>query len=571
MKKGFHINQKIKDMKLRNKLAMVYALAGFLPVLVILTVTYFQMRQILRNKELETVNSYIYLAGSSVDNAIEIYNNLSNYIAYDQTISQVLSSEYSSIYEMYYKFETVLDPMLTSLMYFHEEVRTVTVFVDKDNMVKHGTTVAPIAEIQDEFWYESTLLDNQNHWFADTENNSLYSVRKMSTLDRNGMTGILYICVDYDDVFEPFNQTVINNYGIFVTDRYDNVVFEDSEFEEDNKKYALSFDEFKKVRNENNGKYRIISVDSETAGWKIWLYKPDKLMVSSMTPLVIIIIIAVTICFIAAVLCLRFIAKYVSGRIVELRQDMKKVEKGDLSVITSSDSHDEIGDLVNSFAKMLNTINNLINEVYKSKIKEKEYEMRALQAQINPHFLYNTLSLINWKALEAGAMDISKITLALSTFYRTSLNKGKNVMSISDEIDNMRSYISIQLMMHDNEFDFVEEIDPEILKYKTLNLVLQPLIENAIDHGIDLKSDGRGCITIIGRDAGDEIELIVKDNGVGMTKEQAERIITENSKGYGVRNVNERIKLYYGEQYALSVHSEIGVGTEVKIHFPKVF
>ena len=571
MKKGFHINQKIKDMKLRNKLAMVYALAGFLPVLVILTVTYFQMRQILRNKELETVNSYIYQAGSSVDNAIEIYNNLSNYIAYDQTISQVLSSEYSSIYEMYYKFETVLDPMLTSLMYFHEEVRTVTVFVDKDNMVKHGTTVAPIAEIQDEFWYESTLLDNQNHWFADTENNSLYSVRKMSTLDRNGMTGILYICVDYDDVFEPFNQTVINNYGIFVTDRYDNVVFEDSEFEEDNKKYALSFDEFKKVRNENNGKYRIISVDSETAGWKIWLYKPDKLMVSSMTPLVIIIIIAVTICFIAAVLCLRFIAKYVSGRIVELRQDMKKVEKGDLSVITSSDSHDEIGDLVNSFAKMLNTINNLINEVYKSKIKEKEYEMRALQAQINPHFLYNTLSLINWKALEAGAMDISKITLALSTFYRTSLNKGKNVMSISDEIDNMRSYISIQLMMHDNEFDFVEEIDPEILKYKTLNLVLQPLIENAIDHGIDLKSDGRGCITIIGRDAGDEIELIVKDNGVGMTKEQAERIITENSKGYGVRNVNERIKLYYGEQYALSVHSEIGVGTEVKIHFPKVF
>ena len=294
-------------------------------------------------------------------------------------------------------------------------------------------------------------------------------------------------------------------------------------------------------------------------------------MVSSMTPLVIIIIIAVTICFIAAVLCLRFIAKYVSGRIVELRQDMKKVEKGDLSVITSSDSHDEIGDLVNSFAKMLNTINNLINEVYKSKIKEKEYEMRALQAQINPHFLYNTLSLINWKALEAGAMDISKITLALSTFYRTSLNKGKNVMSISDEIDNMRSYISIQLMMHDNEFDFVEEIDPEILKYKTLNLVLQPLIENAIDHGIDLKDDGRGCITIIGRDAGDEIELIVKDNGVGMTKEQAERIITENSKGYGVRNVNERIKLYYGEQYALSVHSEIGVGTEVKIHFPKVF
>ena len=132
---------------------------------------------------------------------------------------------------------------------------------------------------------------------------------------------------------------------------------------------------------------------------------------------------------------------------------MKEVEQGNLEAEITSDSQDEIGDLVNGFDSMLLQLNTLIKEVYEGRIKEKEYEMKALQAQINPHFLYNTLSLINWKAIEADAKDISKITLALSTFYRTSLNKGKNVMPLSDELRNMRSYLDIQLMMHDYEFD----------------------------------------------------------------------------------------------------------------------
>ena len=116
--------------------------------------------------------------------------------------------------------------------------------------------------------------------------------------------------------------------------------------------------------------------------------------------------------------------------------------------------------------------------------------MTALQAQINPHFLYNSLSLINWKAIEKGNDDISDITLALSNFYRTSLNKGRNTLSIAEEISNVKSYIAIQLIMHDDEFDVDYDIAEEILPYETLNLILQPIVENAIEHGIDVKSDG---------------------------------------------------------------------------------
>ena len=194
--------------------------------------------------------------------------------------------------------------------------------------------------------------------------------------------------------------------------------------------------------------------------------------------------------------------------------------------------------------------------------------MKALQAQINPHFLYNSLSLINWMALESDQEEISKITLSLSMFYRTALNKGKNILKVRDEIKNMRSYLDIQLMMHDYEFDVDIQIDEDILDYNILNLILQPLIENAIDHGIDLKTDGRGCIKITGEKQNDQIALIVSDNGVGMSKEQAESILSNKSNGYGVKNVNERIKLYYGEQYHLKIESEIGIGTKVEITIP---
>ena len=208
-------------------------------------------------------------------------------------------------------------------------------------------------------------------------------------------------------------------------------------------------------------------------------------------------------------------------------------------------------------------------EYEKIKVEKLQNSYNALMGQINPHFFYNTLSLINWKAIEADAQDISKITLALSTFYRTSLNKGKNVMSLSDELRNMRSYLDIQLMMHDYEFDVEFDVDESIGQYQSLNLMLQPLIENAIAHGIDVKTDGRGKLTITGKEDGDLIVLTVSDNGVGMNDEKAARILTEESKGYGVRNVNERIKLYYGEQYSLQIESKIGQGTKASIRIPK--
>ena len=198
----------------------------------------------------------------------------------------------------------------------------------------------------------------------------------------------------------------------------------------------------------------------------------------------------------------------------------------------------------------------------------KDAQLKYLQAQINPHFLYNSLSIINWKALEADQEDISRITLSLSTFYRTALNKGKNILLVRDEIANIKAYLDIQLMMHDDSFDVIYDIDDSILKYETLNLILQPILENAIHHGIEEKTDGRGKITVRGWKEDNCVWFMVEDNGVGMEQEVADKILTMESKGYGVRNVDERIRLCYGEKHAMKVESVVGKGTKMTIHFP---
>ena len=248
---------------------------------------------------------------------------------------------------------------------------------------------------------------------------------------------------------------------------------------------------------------------------------------------------------------------------------MKEVQESNLSTNISSSSKDEIGELTNSFAEMLNRINHLINEVYKSKITQKEIELRLLQVCINPHFLYNSLSIINWKAIEIDASEISVFTTTLSNFYRTTLNRGEEFTPFRNEFINARSYIDIQLVMHDYSFDIEYSIDENIYEYYTLNMTLQPIIENAIVHGIDKKRSGRGAIKIIALDKKDLIEIQIIDNGPGIDHSIIESSLVKQSKGYGLRYVEQRIKLFFGERYGIKISSEPDKETSVFIILPK--
>lgn len=560
---------KKKGMRLKSKLAMVYILAGFLPIVVILFVNYFQMRSVFKNQETNTLYSFINRSTLDLDDEFKKYAELAKLITNDENVNDILSTIYLDDNRINEKFDLSVAPSLDTFIYFHNEVSKITIYTDRIVDYKNKY-LAPIEELKKADWYESIADSRNNNWIADTDEKTIVLVRKMQSLEENGITGYFYEKINYDNVFEDLSENISDNYGICVSDRLGQNIYSYDTFTDKNKEYNLSLPEITKKYPDKNKDYFIVKKTIPETGWNVWLYKPEKLMGTSIRQINIITFGGTLVCLVATFMCIRFTAIFVTTRIGKLQKAVARVEKEDFSYALNTTSQDEIGELITSFSKMERKLNYLINEVYKSKIKEKEYEMKALQAQINPHFLYNTLSLINWKAIEAGKKDISKITLALSAFYRTSLNKGNSITHISGEIENMRSYLSIQLMLHDDGFDVTEDIDNSVLEYTCPNLILQPLIENAIDHGIDVMPEGRrGAISISCKDMDTYIQFIVKDNGIGMTKEQTAKILTKDSKGYGVRNVNERLKLCYGEEYPMIIKSKENTGTEVIITIPK--
>ena len=208
-------------------------------------------------------------------------------------------------------------------------------------------------------------------------------------------------------------------------------------------------------------------------------------------------------------------------------------------------------------------------DALRAELTEQKMSMLYLKSQVNPHFLYNTLSMMNWMAIRSNQMEISKVTLALSTFYRTALSKGEDVVTVENCIQNMEAYLEIQLTMHDHNFSVDWDIDPTIKNEKMPKLLLQPVVENAIEHGLDEKEDGDKKIFLSFKGKGDDVEITVRDNGLGMEQEKAETLVTYQAKGYGLKNVNDRIRLLYGENYGIHIFSSPDEGTTVIMKFPK--
>lgn len=560
------ISEALGNAKLKNKLFIIYFAVVIIPMILLIIMSTNRMAYVIKEKENTNIRTYLNQAAYSVDSELIAYNSLSDYLSFNDAVAQVLVASYDNTYDLYAKINEVIKPQMDTIKYFNDSAKQVTIYTSLGG-IKYDNLIVPLSEISDEFWYKKASMDVSRQWYVDEEKNIAFCVRRMSMLKKNNRLGILYISIDYNKLFEALSNDMGKNYGIFVTDKNDEVIYSLARFEDRYADCALTYDEFLEL--DSDSEYTVMFEDLEQTTWRLWLYKADKTILSDTEP-IFDLWYAVGVCAVLAlILGSLLVSRFITKRISYLRDGMKAAESGSFDVRLEVRESDEIGELIKGYNTLIEEVSTLIDQVYESRLIEKKHEMKALQNQINPHFLYNSLSLINWKAIEVGNSDISNITLALSNFYRTSLNKGRNTLSIADEISNVKSYIEIQLVMHDYEFEVVYDVDDEILQYETLNLILQPIVENAIEHGIDVKEDNeKGVITIRGRKENDMIYISVEDNGVGMEEEKAATIITRDSKGYGIRNVNERIQLYYGEQYCLNVRSRINEGTCITVCIP---
>ena len=232
----------------------------------------------------------------------------------------------------------------------------------------------------------------------------------------------------------------------------------------------------------------------------------------------------------------------------------------------------EVRELSGSFGHMVLRIQQLISTVRQEEINLRKTELKALQAQINPHFLYNTLDSIAWMCEQGRSGDAVKMIHALARLFRISISKGHELIPIAREIEHAENYLEIQKYRYKNQFTYSFDVDPACLDYYCNKITLQPIIENAILHGLDLMVE-EGHIHVQVRQEGEDVVFLVRDNGVGMSREQVRAILEEdaqNRTGIGIKNVNDRLRIYFGSQYGLHIASEPDVGTTVELRMPKV-
>ena len=263
---------------------------------------------------------------------------------------------------------------------------------------------------------------------------------------------------------------------------------------------------------------------------------------------------------------------YYVGRLKKLNAEMTGLESGNLNaklpIITEED---EIEEIYHNFNGMVQEVQRLMQEHYQLGKEVKMAEVRALQAQINPHFLYNTLDLINWISMDYGAEEIGTLTWNLARFYRLSLNHGKSLISIGEEVEHVEVYVNIENYHFDNAISLEVDVPEELKSYACLNIILQPFVENAIVHGIAEKPDIESCeIRIRARREEQDIIFSVQDDGPGVDVEQMQKETQQDIRtaqhGYGVRNINFRLKLCFGEKYGVTyLESEKGTHVEIKI------
>lgn len=299
----------------------------------------------------------------------------------------------------------------------------------------------------------------------------------------------------------------------------------------------------------------------------------DELVTDKLKELWWLIIIELLLCIVISIITIKAFNRKISSPVQNLINAMKNFEQNmeEFRYRTEKGVY-EMQILSESFEHMVKRLQELMEQVKREEILLRKTELKALQTQINPHFLYNTLDSIQWMCERNKADQAVKMVGALSRLFRISISKGKELITIADEIEHAKNYMLIQTFRYTNQFTYHFEAEEEVLHYFCNKITLQPIIENAIIHGINPAYED-GEILVTARQEKDYVVFTVSDNGMGMTEEQCRSILkhdTNDSHGIGIKNVNDRIKIYFGEEYGIQVESKMDVGTTITIRFPKV-
>ena len=560
--------ERYSHLKLWQKLLMLYLFMSIIPVLALSIFTCVISTMLMQQQVSTRLDEMTGNIGTRINENLSLIDKSSEKFLYNDSFLQFLFSDNRStgylqqLKEPLNEIKDELDPI------FNDSVRVELILPDDSTVTTADSS--PLISYQNTLGHFS---DNTNRTVICSQNEAAVFYRIINPYKGTETVAIAKVSLAPPLLMGNFSLQISDEYIFAIQDKNDNTVYIEMHTRKNYGQIVLNL----LNRSDNNtmhirdDAYLYQPYYLKETEWTLCTLVPKSVLYQGFPTILGYCIGMGLLCLLLISICSVLSSLNLSKRINNISSEMELIGEGQLDLQMDVDtSGDEIGQLSTLFNRMIERINSLVIEQYKNEIKSKEEQLHILQNQINPHFLYNCMDTINWRSIMNNDTKTSAFANNLADFYRTCLNNGNTKISLSDEFRNIRAYVYLQLDMHDNSFDYNEDVDEEIYNYQGINLMLQPIIENAIEHGLELNSGLRGQIKISAGFAEENSQKLIKinifNNGKPIAQDVAEAVM-KGEKGYGLSNVTNRIKLFFGSEYGVIIRPDKG-GTVCEITIP---
>ena len=589
-----YLTLRYKNCSMRVKLFASFFLLIFIPIIVLTVFAAYRSTAIIQEQSMEIARLYLQQTENEMESELYKIATVSSSVAQTAEVHEVLekqntgisfSEEYDDMNELYKTIEST-----RALQNLYQ----IRLFIsDSFTHSRSNYITYPLSSVSDTDWYHQLVEQYQTQTLLPpsifqpplSEPQEVLSVVTLirSRKDITRILGVVSVDVLKSDLIDILQR---NNYAeqsaAYLVDENLNIVCgANSAFPVSEADLAAQLQQMRDtfgassgVSTAGNAVYGLSAPIFD--GWRIFTVASMGNLLSPVSDLRDQMILLTVIISIIA-FCLSYLyARYSTRRIKTLAEQVRRVENGDLSVSCIVDSEDEIGELQNSFNFMVRRISLLVDERYNLGKNLKDMELRALQAQINPHFLYNTLDMIAWKAMASGNQETVDIVVKLARFYRLSLSNGSDFLPLSDEVEHVRLFVELTNLCRSRDVQLITEVAPNIADYPIMKLILQPIVENSLFHGLYELSDREGVIRLTAEQIGSYVQIQIADNGVGIEKSKLAELLAKKERpvvntkrgGYGIGNILERLRIYYDDRFTFQIESAILTGTTVTIRIP---
>jgi two-component system, sensor histidine kinase YesM len=575
-----------RSMSLRGKILSMYIVILLIPTLILGSCAIYLVIRSFHHSYLVTMNEAVRQTARNVDFGKQSYELLAVRTTTDGELVARLGREYTDRAEIVDTVNYVDRTFLITSKYL-PGIADFRIYHTNDTLVQDGQLLwrpeeRLLSGMNESEWFEKVIHAPEALSWSSIPGNSDQIVLSRKIISPNGnVLGAVYILLNYDAVFgellgEPFNESgslniVDQNQQILAAterERIGRFMLTAGDRELSALRSGKAADTY-----DPQGEKALVIRKPLSSGWSVVAVIHTKFMDGQYWTVLVLVVGITAFFLLLSIFLMLTIIKNIVLRIRKLGNRMSDLSRGDFEVMVRSSGHDELGELENVFNSMSGQLGQLVEDIRKAGLMEKEQAFKALQAQINPHFIYNSLGLIRWRALDMQDEEQIRIIDALTVFYRLTLNNKISVVPIREELEHVKAYMEIQQLRYPERVNVQWEIDDEALNYYTIKTILQPIVENCYLHGTIIRKK-EALIVISVRYKEGNIIISVYDNGKGIPPEtvkeikEASYVTKSKGNGFGTANIKERLGLYFGEKAMFDVESEEGGWTLVTIEFP---